>query len=445
MAELVSTTITPTYSDPLRAQSIKALEQRHKDMLAQAAKAGAITPENTQTPIQGFGHLANQLGDSFQQSRVDQAAAAQRQMLAQTIAGMDPNNPKPQELAVISTADPEMAKQMLTQLAEYRRAQMQSETQRRGQDLSLQASQEGNATSRATNQATVDATLSGQSNQAAMETARLDAAKAAAQEKVRTDEIATGQANTFTAAQAAQKRLDDEVAAAANEKRIQERPTDLDVVKADRALARGEITQETRDAIVRKATGPSASEMKAGNELQNSHLEVQSALSDLKEARDLLGSEGTGIRAGAGAGLTQTGAKWGGDRAGLTDPTLTKKTERYNQIMSAEAITAMAAKLKGASTDYEMKAFVALMNDPNAEPANKVRALNSMIAKAEAHAALQQDQMKRAKVAAPAGPGGGAAATGGGGVTEVASEADALKLAPGTRFKLPDGRTGTAR
>ena len=142
--------------------------------------------------------------------------------------------------------------------------------------------------------------------------------------------------------------------------------------------------------------------MKAGNELQNTHLETQSAISDLKEARDLLGPEGTGIRAGAGAGIAQTGAKWGGDALGLTDdPKLTQRTERYNQLMSAEAITAMAAKLKGASTDYEMKAFVALMNDPNAEPKTKMQALNKMIAKAEAHQALQLDQMKRAKVSVP--------------------------------------------
>jgi hypothetical protein len=419
MAELVSTTITPTYSDPLRAQSIKALEQRHKEMLAQSAQAGAITPENTQTPVQGFGHLANQLGDSFQRSRVDQAAAAQRQALAQTIAGMDPNNPKPQELATINSADPELAKQMIMQLAEHRRALMQQETTQRGQNMTLQASQEGNKSSELNNQRTVDATLSGQANEAAQTTARLDAQKAAAAEKVRTDEIAQGQANTFTAAQAAQKRLDDEAAAAAQENRLQSRPTDLDVVKADRALARGEIDQATRDAIVGKATGPSASEMKAGNELQNTHLDTQGALSDMKEARDLLGPKGAGIRAGAGGGYTQTGAKWIGDAAGLSDPELTRKTERYNQIMSAEAITAMAQKLKGASTDYEMKAFVALMNDPNADPENKVKALNAMIAKAEAHLALQQDQLKRAKVSVP---GGAAAAP----VDPVAEAQDAI-------------------
>ena len=214
MPEFVSTTIpaSSTYSDPLRAHSIKALEQRHKDMLAQ--QAGAITPENTATPIQGFGHLANQLGDNFQRARVDQAAAAQRNMLAQTIASMDPNNPKPHELAAISSADPEMAKQMLQQLAEYRRTQLQDTTTRRGQDLTAASSTEGHNITRANNQATVDATLSGQSNQAAMETARLEAAKAAAEEKTRTDEIARQQGYTHTDAATAQKVLDEERAAA---------------------------------------------------------------------------------------------------------------------------------------------------------------------------------------------------------------------------------------
>ena len=383
MAEFVSTTL-PTYSDPLRAQSIKALEQRHKEMLAQSAAAGAITPENTQTPIQGFGHLANQLGDSFQRARVDQAAAAQRQMLAQTMAGMDPNNPKPHEIAAINSADPEMARQMMTQLAEYRRAQLSADTQKYGYDSSARSAAEGHDVTRQGNRMQADTASAGQANQAAMETARLEAAEKAAAELARTHE--------------AQK--------AADEKRLQERPTDLDVVKADLALKRGEIDQATRDAIVQKATGPSAAEQKAGNELQNTHLDTQSALADLKEARDLLGPKGEGIRSGTGAGWAQTGAKLAGDRLGLTDPTLTKTTERYNQLMSAEAITAMAAKLKGATTDFELKAFVALMNDTDADPKTKIQALDKMIAKAEAHAGLQQEQLKRAKLAVP---GGGAA------------------------------------
>jgi hypothetical protein len=213
------------------------------------------------------------------------------------------------------------------------------------------------------------------------------------------------------------------------------------------ALREGRISQEDYDAWKTKQTTPAASEMKAGNELQNTYLSTQGAIGDLKEARDLLGPEGTGIRAGAGGGSTQIGAKWGGDALGLSDPKLTQRTERYNQIMSAEAITTMAEKLKGASTDFEMRQFIALMNDPNAEGKTKKQALDNMIAKAEAHAALQQDQLKRGKLPVPEGPATSAAAgaAAGGSTQNVASEAEALKLAPGTRFKLPDGRTGTAR
>jgi hypothetical protein len=186
----------------------------------------------------------------------------------------------------------------------------------------------------------------------------------------------------------------------------------------------GKLTPEEGKAQIEKLSAPSASEMKAGNELQNTHLETQSALSDMKEARGLMGPKGTGIRAGSGSGLAQGAAKWGGDKLGLTDPSLTQPTERFNQLMNAEAITTMAAKLKGASTDYEMKAFVALMNDPNAEPETKMQALDKMIAKAEAHLALQQEQLKRAKVSAPAGAGAATpAATGGGGDANAEAKA----------------------
>ena len=201
----------------------------------------------------------------------------------------------------------------------------------------------------------------------------------------------------------------DEAAATTQEQRVQARPQS-DAAKIAQDVAAGRITKEQGDALIDKLSAPSASEMKAGNELQNQHLGVQGALSDLKEARDLLGPDGSGVRAGAGGGATQIGAKWGGDALGLSDPKLTQRTERFNQIMSAEAITTMAEKLKGASTDFEMRQFIALMNDPNAEPATKVAALNKMIAKAEAHATLQQEQMKRAKVSAPAGPAAATAA-----------------------------------
>ena len=394
MAIFASTT-TSGYSDPLKAMSIKALEQRQKDMLAQQA-AQQPDPAIMGTIPGGIGHVLTQVGNNMKQARADQAIAAQKQELARIMAGINPETGlTPEQASRLAVIAPDMYKDVIQQFAERRRQQ----------DLF------GQQDKARAEQARLDeiARQQGYTHANAAAAQKVLDEQAAAAEKARVAEITRGQEDTAIRARDAQKRLDDEVAAAAQENRLQSRPTDLDVVKADRALARGEIDQATRDAIVNKATGPSAAEMKAGNELQITHLDTQSAISDLKEARTLLGPEGTGIRAGAGAGFGQTGAKWGGDYLGLTsDPALTQRTERYNQLMSAEAITAMAAKLKGASTDYEMKAFVALMNDPNAEPKTKMQALDKMIAKAEAQQALQLDQMKRARVPTP---GGGGAAT----------------------------------
>jgi len=342
MAIFASTT-TSGYSDPLKALSIKALEQRQRDMQAQMAQQQAqmFSPENTQTPIQGFGQLANVIGDRFQQNRADAALGANKQQLAQIMSGYDAEKGlPPAEMAKVAVLSPDLHEKLLTQLAAAR-AQQAGFTH---------------------------------ADKAAAEAARV----------------------------AREAKIDEE-------QRLANRPAS-DAAKIMQDVQSGKISPELGKAMTEKLTAPSAAEMKAGNELQNTSLDTQSAISDLKEARALLGSEGTGIRAGSGAGWAQPIAKYGGDKLGVTDPNLTQPTERYNQLMNAEAITAMAAKLKGASTDYEMKAFVALMNDPNAEGKTKVQALDKMIAKAEAHAALQADQMKRARVQAPTGIGGAPAA-----------------------------------
>jgi hypothetical protein len=366
MAIFASTT-TSGYSDPLKAMSIKALEAR---LAAQQAQQQQPDVSSMATIPGGIGHVLGVVGDRMAQGRNEAAVAAQKEELARTIAGIDQaTGPNPQQLAKIAIADPEGYRQMLTQMAEDRRQKAQLDV------------------TRANNEATVGATLSGQSNQAAMETARLDAAKEAAAEAARVQREA---------------KIDEE-------QRLGNRPAS-DAAKIMQDVQSGKLSQEQGQALVDKLSAPSASEMKAGNEIQNAHLSTQGALNDLKEARTLLGPEGTGVRSGSGASAAQLGAKWIGGPLGMSDPQLTQKTERYNQIMSAEAITAMAEKLKGASTDYEMKQFIAIMNNPDADPKTKVDALNNMIAKAEAHVALQADQLKRAKVPVPAGPGGAAAA-----------------------------------
>jgi hypothetical protein len=355
---IFASTTTSGYSDPLKAQSIKALEQRQKDLLAQQAQQAM--PESMPSPFQVGGHVLNQLASGMQQRRADQALSSQREVLARAMSGYDPVGDAPPP-SIIASVAPDQYKDMMQTWAANRQQK----------------------------------------------------ALFAQQDRARTEDARLAEAQK-----------------AADEARFRERPqSDIGKLAAD---AGRKPTAEEIDASIAKTTAPSASEMKAGNELQNTHLDTQSAISDLKEARDLLGPKGTGIRVGSGAGMAQTGAKWGGDTLGLTDPALTQPTERYNQLMNAEAITAMAQKLKGASTDYEMKAFVALMNDPNAEGETKVQALNKMIAKAEAHYALQLDQMKRARVPVPAGAAPAATASGGG--------ASATAPAPAASMPRPAGK-----
>ena len=381
MAIFASTT-TSNYSDPLKAQSIKALEARYKDMLAQQAQQPGITPENTQTPIQGFGHLANQFADSVRANRVDQAAAAQRDMLAKSMAGLDYGNPDPQRMAQIAVAAPDIYKDVAAAI-EARRSQQAQFTHQ---------------------------------NATAKEAARV------AQE-----------------------------AADAAENRIQARPTDLPVVQADRALKRGEIDQATRDAIVKKATSAPASEQKYITGMQEQSIAGQSLIASLDEALALT-NHPKGIHAGAGAGWTQgIGENTPKFLQGVTsaaglDPETTSNTQRYNQIMGAQALD-LLNQMKGASSDRDVQVNFKIVNDPNATIDNKRKAIEALKIKLAGLLQVHHNAITEAGGKVPTLPtaGGGGGTVTPAGPVSVASEAEALKLEPGTKFKLPDGRTGTAR
>src|SRR6187551_1771148 len=97
MAIFASTT-TSGYSDPLRALSIKALEQRLKDQQAQQAAQQPDAAMMATIPG-GIGHVVNQLADNMKQGRTDAALMANREALAKVRAGMDLENPTAQNIA----------------------------------------------------------------------------------------------------------------------------------------------------------------------------------------------------------------------------------------------------------------------------------------------------------------------------------------------------------
>jgi hypothetical protein len=116
MAIFASTT-TSGYSDPLKALSIKALEQRLKDQQAQMAAQQPDAAMMATIPG-GIGHVLGKVADRMDQGRNEQMAAEGRNELAATIA----QGPKgadgqwaPEQLAVMSRRDPEFMSKLVGQ------------------------------------------------------------------------------------------------------------------------------------------------------------------------------------------------------------------------------------------------------------------------------------------------------------------------------------------
>jgi hypothetical protein len=70
----------------------------------------------------------------------------------------------------------------------------------------------------------------------------------------------------------------------------------------------------------------------------------------------------------------------------LPDPETTKNTQRYNQIMGAEALS-LLTQMKGASSDKDVQINFKIANDPNASVDAKRTAIGVLKAKLAAHLA----------------------------------------------------------
>lgn len=145
MAIFASTTLGS--SDPSRAMSIKALEARAQALAA--AQAKQEMPTSLPSPWQGASLVMNQAADAFTAKRADQAAAARRQDLANLMGGVGPEGPNPQQLAGITSADPDIGKLYAQQAftARQNAADIQSRkemaTEKYKQDEAAAVSQEG--------------------------------------------------------------------------------------------------------------------------------------------------------------------------------------------------------------------------------------------------------------------------------------------------------------
>jgi hypothetical protein len=103
------------YADPVRAMSIKALEARQKDLMAQNA-AHQDEAATMATIPGGIGHVLGIVGDRMAQGRADQAVADQKQNLAKIMAGIDwSKGPTSEQIAGMGVADPELMGKIIQQ------------------------------------------------------------------------------------------------------------------------------------------------------------------------------------------------------------------------------------------------------------------------------------------------------------------------------------------
>lgn len=111
---------------------------------------------------------------------------------------------------------------------------------------------------------------------------------------------------------------------------------------------------------------------------------LDSAISQLEEAKDLVGKAYSGgIAPVTASRLNQALPDWLPDIT--TDRDRAKATLRYDQLMSEQAVAAMSAALKGATTDTELKEFKTMMADPRTPDENKMKMIEGLLNKARRH------------------------------------------------------------
>jgi hypothetical protein len=114
MASVISTTTAPsTYGDGLKAMSIKALEQRQKDILAQNAAQQPDTASMATIPG-GIGHVLGVAADGFREMQSNNALAANRADLAKVMSGYDRDKGLTgEQQAVLSRVAPEILDKLM--------------------------------------------------------------------------------------------------------------------------------------------------------------------------------------------------------------------------------------------------------------------------------------------------------------------------------------------
>ena len=368
MAIFASTT-TSGYSDPLKAMSIKALEQRQKDMLAQQAQQQPDAAMMGTIPG-GIGHVLGQIGDRMQQGRTDQALMAQKQELARIMSGYDVAGDAPPPAAVASLA-PDLYKDMMQTWSENRRARASITAAAEQARLGREHTSTESGLTRAQQKELQTQSQAHTSAESGL--TRAQQAELAASADRRARELQTEQL-THTDARA--DKTDTRIVSEGEKGRVQQAELQKERLAAEAAIE----DKKTAAAAATRAADPKR--LEAVRSSETDYRKGLSHIENLEEAAKIL-EHPKGVYTGAMQNVAPAASGVPGVSM-FVDKEKAQNTSRFNTIVGEDAIRDMSETLKGSSTNYEMNEFKKMKNDPNISDAQRSAQLRKVVKAAKA-------------------------------------------------------------
>jgi len=196
-------------------------------------------------------------------------------------------------------------------------------------------------------------------------------------------------------------------------------------VRAVRAAGIDPTSPEGRKTLFPKTDTPiSAADKKAVMSAEDDLPNIEGTIDALKVAKELNSKTFTGITAGIRGKIGTSGVP-GANM--LVDKDASMATREWGSVMSAEAIKTMADTLKGATTDFELKKFEAMLADPSTPPEIRGRVIDRMMNLAEKQRVIKSRRVDELRTGTYFKPQGGA------GTSYPPAAVQALKSDPNLR------------
>jgi hypothetical protein len=189
-----------------------------------------------------------------------------------------------------------------------------------------------------------------------------------------------------------------------------------------------------------------STDKKAIFDAEDASATLSGTVESLSRAKELNDKTYSGFMAGTRATIGAKAPAWMQDFIPdeFADPETAKATNEWQLLMSPEAIKQMSASLKGATTDFELRRFEALLADPSTPAETRARVIDRMLSLANRQLEINNSRLNDLRAGTYYQPGGGASAAPNMQQQQQPAPvpSDPSKLEVGKAYQAPDGRVG---